>query len=60
MKVLTKEQVNKMNPKQRQQELDRLEDLMCNTDYTTIEGNTLYEVYQKSANRIIDKQDGEY
>lgn len=60
MKVLTQQQVNKMSKKQRQIELDRLEDLMCNTDYTTPQGNFIYEMYQKSANQIINKQNGEY
>ena len=60
MKILTQSQVNKMTKKERQVELDRLEDLMCNTDYTTTKGNLLYEIYSKSANQIINKQNGEY
>jgi len=60
MKVLSQEQVNKMSKKERQAELDMLEDLMCNTDYTTSDGNFVYEMYQKSANQIINKQNGEY
>ena len=49
-----------MSKKERQIELDRLEDLMCNTDYTTSEGNFVYEMYQKSYIQIINKQNGEY
>ena len=60
MKTLTQSQVNKMTKKERQVELDRLEDLMCNTDYTTTKGAFLYELYAKSANQIINKQNGEY
>jgi hypothetical protein len=60
MTILIQDQVNKMSKKERQVELDRLEDLMCNTDYTTSEGNFVYEMYQKSANQIINKQNGEY
>jgi hypothetical protein len=60
MKTLTRLEVNKMSKKERQVELDRLEDLMCNTDYTTIKGAFLYELYAKSANQIINKQNGEY
>lgn len=60
MKILTQSQVKKMTKKERQVELDRLEDLMCNTDYTTTTGSLLYEIYSKSANQIINKQNGEY
>ena len=60
MTILSQDQVNKMSKTERQVELDRLEDLMCNTDYTTSEGNFVYEMYQKSANQIINKQNGEY
>jgi hypothetical protein len=60
MKILSQKEVNKMNRKERQVELDRLEDLMCNTDYMTTEGSLLYEIYSKSANQIINKQNGEY
>lgn len=60
METLTQSQVNKMSKKERQVELDRLEDLMCNTDYTTTKGAFLYGLYAKSANQIINKQNGEY
>jgi len=60
MKTLSEKQVNAMTPEQRQIELDMLEDLMCNTDYTTSEGSLLYGFYAKSANNIINKQFGEY
>tara|TARA_R110000744_G_scaffold5110_1_gene17955 strand:- start:208 stop:390 length:183 start_codon:yes stop_codon:yes gene_type:complete len=60
MTILSQKQVNKMSKTERQVELDILEDLMCNTDYTTSEGNFVYEMYQKSANQIINKQNGEY
>ena len=60
MTILSQKQVNEMSKTERQVELDRLEDLMCNTDYTTSEGNFVYEMYQKSANQIINKQNGEY
>ena len=60
MTILNQKQVNEMTKEQRQVEFDRLEDLMCNTDYTTSEGNFIYERYQKSANQIINKQNGEY
>lgn len=60
MKNLTITEVNKMTKIERQIELDRLEDLMCNTDYTTSQGNLLYEKYQKDAKLIINKQNGEY
>lgn len=60
MTILSQKQVNKMSKIERQVELDILEDLMCNTDYTTSEGNFVYQMYQKSANQIINKQNGEY
>ena len=60
MTILSQKQVNKMSKIERQVELDILEDLMCNTDYTTSEGNFVYRMYQKSANQIINKQNGEY
>ena len=60
MTILSQKQVNKMSKTERQVELDMLEDLMCNTDYTTSEGNFVYEMYQKSANQITNKQNGEY
>lgn len=60
MTTLTRAQVNKMSKKERQLKLDTLEDLMCNTDYTTTEGNILYEMLSKNANLIINKQNGEY
>lgn len=60
MKNLTQVQVNKMTKKERQIELDRFEDLMCNTDYTTTKGSFLYGMYAKNANLIINKQNGEY
>lgn len=49
-----------MTKKQRQEELDRLEDLMCNTDYLTSIGELIYSIYQRSADRIEAKQLGEY
>ena len=49
-----------MSKVERQIELDRLEDIMCNIDYTTPEGNLLYEMYAESANQIINKQNKEY
>lgn len=60
MKTLSQEDVNKMSKKERQVELDRIENLLCNIDYTTPKGSLLYEMYQKNANQIINKQNGEY
>jgi hypothetical protein len=58
--ILTEKMVNEMSKLERQVKLDELEDLMCNTDYRTSEGNFIYEQYAKSANLIINKQNGEY
>jgi len=60
IKPLSQKQVNEMSKVERQIELDRLEDIMCNIDYTTPEGNLLYEMYAESANQIINKQNKEY
>jgi hypothetical protein len=60
MENLTQLQVNKMTKTQRKEKLDKLEDLMCNTDYTTSEGEILYSFYSKNANVLINKQNGEF
>jgi hypothetical protein len=60
MTSLTENQINKMTPTQRQTELDRLEDLLCNIDYTTKKGELSYSIHATSAERIINKQSGEF
>jgi len=58
--ILTEKMVKEMSKLERQIKLDELEDLMCNTDYRTLEGGFIYEQYAKSANLIINKQNGEF
>lgn len=60
MENLSEARVNSMSKEERQKELDRLEDLMCNTDYTTSDGAIIYDIYERSANLLIRKLDGEY
>jgi hypothetical protein len=60
MKTLTQSDVNAMSKAERQAVLDRLEDLMCNTDYLSTKGGILYDMYAKSARMIENKQFGEY
>jgi hypothetical protein len=60
MKSLTENQINKMTQTERQNELDRLQDLLCNIDYTTKKGELSYNIHATSAERIINKQNGEF
>jgi hypothetical protein len=39
--------------------IDELEDLMCNTDYTTTQGAIEYEQYQRESRKMWQILDGE-
>ena len=51
MKNLTKQEA--------QNRINELEDLMCNTDYTTTQGLFNYNQYQKECNEMWQILDGE-
>ena len=49
----------KTTKKEAAKRIDELEDLMCNTDYTTTEGAILYEQYERESAKMWQILDGE-
>lgn len=60
MKYLTEKKVNTMTKKEVQTKINEMEDKMCNTDYRTNAGALEHQIYERNAQILINKQNGEF